>query len=162
MKKILSLLLVLALSQGITHAAVAKIENYNADKLKEDIIKIYMLNGANVESNKLNDYTFTVNSRFATLWDNYLYKKNITIIQHGKDCLVNLEGFLSSSLYKNAKLLPYIEQKELNVLKTELQGGYTYGLSYFVKPVVQQNKKYMADGIDSNGIPFRINNSNNV
>lgn len=160
MKKLLLLLAVLFLFNASANAATTIIENYEATKLKQDIIKIYALRGALIESNKLNEYTFTINDRFSTGWDCYLLKKNITIVQNGKNCILNLDAYLSSSLMKNAKIHGYVEHKELDVLKKELQGGFTYGLSYFIKPAFEINKKHMTDGIDSNGVPIRISDSN--
>ena len=160
MRKILLSLVALFLFNASANAATTIIENYEAIKLKQDMIKLYMLKGATIESSKLNEYTFTINNSFASIWDNYLYKKKITIVQYNKDCLVNLEGTLSSSFCRNAKLLPFVEQKELEVLKVELKGGYTYGLSYFIKQGLLKNEKYMSDGLDTNGTPLKINNSN--
>ena len=64
MKKLLLLLAVLFLFNASANAATTIIENYEATKLKQDIIKIYALRGALIESNKLNEYTFTINDRF--------------------------------------------------------------------------------------------------
>lgn len=160
MKKFLLSLAALFLFNASANAATTIIENYDATKLKQDIIKIYALRGALIESNKLNDYTFTIIDRFSTGWDFYSLKKNITIVQNGKNSIVNLDAYISSSLMRNAKIQSYVEHKELNVLKKELKGGYTYGLSYFIKPNLEINKKYMSDGIDSNGVPIRISDSN--
>lgn len=52
--------------------------------------------------------------------------------------------------------------KELYILKKDLKGGYTYGLNYFIKLKAKPNKDYMSDGIDSNGTPTRISNSNDA
>ena len=160
MKKILLSLAALFLFNASANAATTIIENYDATKLKQDIIKIYALRGALIESNKLDEFTFTIKQGFSTGWDNYLIKKDITIIQNNKDCIINLNAFLSSSFYRNLKIAGYVETKELNVLEKELKGGYTYGLSYFIKPCIEVNKKYMSDGIDSNGVPIRISDSN--
>ena len=52
--------------------------------------------------------------------------------------------------------------KEVRLLKKDLKGGYTYGLNYFIKLKAKSNKDYMSDGIDSNGTPTRISNSNDA
>jgi len=135
------------------NAATTIIENYDAGKLKNDIIGIYALKGAVIESNKLNDYTFTVRTSYLTLWSGYNFKKTFTIVPNGKNCIL--------SLVNNSLIWPY-DAKELYVLKKELKGGYTYGLNYFVKIIAEQNKNYMSDGIDSNGTPTRISNSNDA
>ncbi len=160
MKKILLSLATLFLFNASANAATTIIENYDAAKLKQDIIRIYASRGAIIESNKLNEYTFTLNDKFSTFWDMYLYKKNICIVQKDKDCILTLEGYLNSTFLKNAKIASYVEAKELFILQKELKGGYIYGLSYFIKPILKVNKKYMSDGIDSNSIPFRISDSN--
>lgn len=48
-------LVALFLFNASANAATTIIENYNAAKLKNDIIGIYALKGAVIESNKLND-----------------------------------------------------------------------------------------------------------
>lgn len=153
MKKLLLLLAVLFLFNASANAATTIIENYEATKLKQDIISIYALRDSIIESNKLNEYSFTVKSHYLTIWTGYSFKKTFTIVQNGKNCIL--------TLVNNSYIAPY-DAKELFVLKQELQGGYTYGLNYFVKLNPKQNKNYMSDGIDSNGTPTRISNSNNA
>ena len=80
MKKFLLSLIALFLFNASANAATTIIENYDAKKLKNDIIAIYALKGATIEANKLNEYGFTVNDRYYTAWDNYLIKKNINIV----------------------------------------------------------------------------------
>lgn len=159
MKKIL-LLVALFLFNASANAATTIIENYDAAKLKQDIIKIYALRGATIESNKIHEYAFSIIDGFSTAWDIYSVNKKITIVQHGKNCILNLDASLSSTFMRNAKILDYIEYKELDILEKELKGGYTYGLSYFITQRIEVNKKYMSDGIDTNGSPFRISDSN--
>ena len=79
MKKIL-LLVALFLFNASANAATTIIENYDATKLKQDIIGIYALKGAVIESNKLNEYSFTVRTRYMTLWSGYQFKKTFTIL----------------------------------------------------------------------------------
>ena len=151
MKKFLLLLIALFCINLNVNAATTIIENYDASKLKNDIIGIYALKGAVIESNKLNEYSFTVRTSCLTLWSAYNFKKTFTIVQNGKNCILNLVN--------NSLVWPY-DAKELCVLKQELKGGYTYGLNYFVTINAKQNENYMSDGIDSNGTPTRISNSN--
>ena len=151
MRKILLSLVALFFINASANAATTIIENYEAAKLKQDIISIYALRDSIIESNKLNEYSFTVKSHYLTLWTGYSFKKTFTIVQNGKNCIL--------TLVNNSYIAPY-DAKELYVLKQELQGGYTYGLNYFVKLNPKQNKNYMSDGIDSNATPTRISNSN--
>lgn len=151
MKKLLLVLSVFMLLQCNANAATTVIKNYDAAKLKQDIVGIYALRGATIDSNKLNDYSFSVKTRYLTLWSAYAFKKNFTIVQSGKDCIL--------SLVTNSYVSAY-DVKELYVLEKELKGGYTYGLNYFIKLKAYPNKTYMSDGIDSNGTPTRISNSN--
>lgn len=153
MKKILLSLATLFLFSASANAATTIIENYDAAKLKQDIIGIYALKGAVIESNKLNEYSFTVKTRYLTLWSGYQFKKTFTIVPNGKNCIL--------SLVNNSFIWPY-DVKELYVLEKELKGGYTYGLNYFIKLKANPNKNYMSDGIDSNGTPTRISNSNDA
>lgn len=152
MKKFLTVLAALFLAQVSSYAATTIIENYDATKLKQDIIGIYTLRGAVIESNELNKYSFSIKTGYITLWNIRSFRKNITIVPRGKDCLLSLT---TSPYYWQA-----YDIKELAVLKKELKGGYTYGLNYFVKTKTSQNKNYMSDGIDSNATPTRISNSN--
>ena len=55
MKKFLLSLAALFLFNASANAATTIIENYDATKLKNDIIGIYALKGAVIESNKLNE-----------------------------------------------------------------------------------------------------------
>lgn len=151
MKKLLFALSLFILAQCNANAATTVIQNYDAAKLKQDIVGIYALRGATIDSNKLNDYSFSVKTRYLTLWSAYAFKKNFTIVQSGKDCIL--------SLVTNSYISAY-DAKELYVLEKELKGGYTYGLNYFIKLKANPNKNYMSDGIDSNGTPTRISNSN--
>lgn len=153
MKKILLSLAALFLFNASANAATTIIENYDATKLKQDIIGIYALKGAVIESNKLNEYSFTVKTHYMTLWSGYQFKKTFTIVPNGKNCIL--------SLVNNSYIWPY-DAKELYVLKKDLKGGYTYGLNYFIKLKAKPNKDYMSDGIDSNGTPTRISNSNDA
>ncbi len=153
MKKFLLSLAALFLFNASANAATTIIENYDATKLKNDIIAIYALKGGIIESNKLNEYSFTVKTNYLTLWNVYHFKKTVTIVPNGKDCIL--------SLMNNSILWPY-DVKELHTLKKELKGGYTYGLNYFIKLKTSPNKDYMSDGIDSNGTPTRISNSNDA
>lgn len=58
MKKILLSLAALFLFNASVNAATTIIENYDAAKLKNDIIGIYALKGAIIESNKLYEKEF--------------------------------------------------------------------------------------------------------
>lgn len=60
MKKLLLLLAVLFFINASANAATTIIENYEAAKLKQDIISIYALRDSIIESNKLNEYSFNV------------------------------------------------------------------------------------------------------
>lgn len=153
MKKLLLLMVVLFCFNVTANAATTVIENYDAKKLKNDIIGIYALRGSVVESNKLDEYSFSVRSNYLTLWSGYQFKKTFTIVPNGKNCIL--------SLVNNSLIWPY-DVKELYVLEKELKGGYTYGLNYFIKLKAKPNKYYMSDGIDSNGTPTRISNSNDA
>ena len=152
MKRFLILFTALLLMQTSSYAATTIIENYDANRLKQDIIGIYTLRGAIIESNEMNKYTFTIKTGYITLWNIRSFRKNITIVPRGKDCLL--------SLTTNPYYWQAYDIKELEALKKELKGGYTYGLNYFVKAKTSQNKNYMSDGMDSNATPTRISNSN--
>ena len=80
MKKILLSLAILFLFSASANAATKIIENYDAAKLKQDIIGIYALKGAVIESNKLNEYSFTVKTRYLTLWSGYQFKEPSSLL----------------------------------------------------------------------------------
>ena len=90
MKRFLTVLVALFLVQVSSYAATTIIENYDATKLKQDIIGIYTLRGAVIESNELNKYSFSIKTGYITLWNIRSFRKNITIVQRGKDCLLSL------------------------------------------------------------------------
>lgn len=67
MRKILLSLVTLFFINASANAATTIIENCEAAKLKQDIISIYALRDSIIESNKLNEYSFTVKSHYLTL-----------------------------------------------------------------------------------------------
>lgn len=153
MKKFILTVGMLLLFQSGANSATTIIENYDAKTLKNDIVAIYALKNSTIESNKQDKYTFSVRENYNSLWNIYSFKKNITIVQNGKNCILEL----NTTSFSN----PY-DARELMVLKRELQGGYTYGLNYFINVKTTINPNYLTDGIDSNGTPMRMSNSNNA
>jgi hypothetical protein len=160
MKKVLLLFTALFLTMTMANAATTTIENYDSAKLKQDIVKIYALNGASVNSAKSNEYTFSIRNNYSAGNDIYGMEKTFTIVQNGKDCILNLDSYFNYGFMRELKMPSYTDDKELIVLKKQLNGGYTYGLNYFVKPVIVQNRAFMIDGIDTTATAFRMSGTN--
>lgn len=153
MKKFLILLLALFLFNANVKAATTVIENYDAKKLKNDIIEIYAQKGSIVEFDDVTENTFTVESRYLKLWGDSNLKKTFTIVQNGKNCILSLDNNTFSWLY---------DAKELQTLKQDLKGGYTYGLTCSVNLNPKQNKNYTLDGVYFKKISRKINNYEDV
>lgn len=146
MKKVLLALLSLLFISSTSYAGTANIfENCDATKLKDKIIKLYTLEGAQVENYITNANSFSISKNTVEGIYNYRYIYNFTIVQDNKNSIVSLA--MSSALggYPAAASPTSSEAKELGRIKGKILGYYTYGLGF--KEKVYFYTEYNQDGV---------------
>lgn len=156
MKKILCLLglFCLLIIQPAFATATIEIENVDTERLKNALVKNYMMQGLNVEIINQNTITATqiIRDDFvmslvratsdtinnSTSRNNYTQRKyNYTFVQNGKNTIIQLtityitnpNTFNANTIYADVNQ----EINALNQLKANVIGFYTYGFSYIPK-----------------------------
>ena len=131
MKRFILVLLFFVFTCSYCLAGTAGIfDNYKADKLRDKIIKLYVLEGAQVENYVTNANSFSIAKNNVSYGYNFRELYNYTIVQDGKNAVVSLAISSGVGAYSNFANLTSSEQKELERVKGIISGYYSYGLSF--------------------------------
>ena len=131
MKKYLLALLSLFFISSVSYAGTANIfENCDATKLKDKIIKLYTLEGAQVENYVTNTNSFSISKNTVEGIYNYRYSYNYTIVQDKKNAIVSLAMSYGLGGNPNSASFSSDETKELSRVKNKILGYFSYGLAF--------------------------------
>lgn len=146
MKKIILLICLLLFACQSGFAGTASVfNNIDADNLRDQIIKLYTLEGAHVDNYVTNANSFSISKNQVSSMYNARVVYDYTIVQDKKNSIVSLTMSYGVGAYPNAAGLSSYEQKELDRIKSKILGTYSYGLGY--KEKVYFYNEYNQDGI---------------
>jgi hypothetical protein len=91
MKKFILTFLSLFCITQMSYAGTANVfENFDANKLREKLVKLYTLEGAQVENYTTNANSFSVSKNVMDGFYNYRQTYNYTIVQDNKNVIISL------------------------------------------------------------------------
>ncbi len=151
MKKLIFTMFVFLIANNVCFAGTATIfSNANAANLRDKIIKLYALEGAQIENYVTNTNSFSISKNKLSSIYNIRLNYNYTIVQDGKNSIVSLAMSTGIGAYQDSATLSSQEQQELDRVKGKISGYYSYGLAY-------SEKIYFYNEYNENGVLIQQN-----